>query len=79
MVSLTSQGTQITALALSPARTLLAFSQRGERPVLTVWDLQTGRRLRILRCAEFLSQEVVSLAFSHDSKYLLAQVALIKI
>ena len=25
------------------------------------------------RCAEFVSEEVISLAFSHDSKYLLAQ------
>ena len=29
--------------------------------------------LKVLRCAEFKSQEVISLAFSHDSKYLLAQ------
>ena len=29
--------------------------------------------IKVLRCAEFKSQEVISLAFSHDSKYLLAQ------
>ena len=40
---------------------------------MVVFDLESNRRRRMLRCAEFVSQEVVALAFSHDSKYLLAQ------
>ena len=36
-------------------------------------DLERMKRVKILRCAEFKSKDVVSLAFLHDSIYLLAQ------
>ena len=51
----------------------MAFTEYGDRPLLIVYDLETNKRRKILRCAEFKSKEVISLAFSHDSKYLLAQ------
>ena len=51
----------------------MAFAERGDRPHVVVYDLELRRRRKVLRCAEFVSQEVISLAFSHDSKYLLAQ------
>ena len=54
-------------------RKLVAFAERGDRPHVVVFDLELRRRRKVLRCAEFVSQEVISLAFSHDSKYLLAQ------
>ena len=54
--------------------TLSLTVRYGDRPLLIVYDLETHKRRKLLRCAEFKSQEVVSLAFSHDSKYLLAQV-----
>ena len=73
IVSLASKGSQISALALSPGRNLLAFTEYGERPLVVVYDLETRRKLKLLRCAEFRSDHVVSLAFSHDSKYLLVQ------
>ena len=41
--------------------------------MLIVYDLESNKRRKILRCAEFKSHEVISIAFSHDSKYLLAQ------
>ena len=83
---MTNKGQQITAIALNPTRKLLAFTERGERPLLVVYDLERRKRVKLLRCAEFRTLEVgwwrmnsmiimqvVSLAFSHDSKYLLAQ------
>ena len=73
IVSLASKGSQISALALNPSRNLLAFTEYGERPLVVVYDLETRRKLKLLRCAEFRSDQVVSLAFSHDSKYLLVQ------
>lgn len=54
-------------------RKLVAFAERGDRPHVVVFDLELRRRRKVLRCAEFVSEEVVYLAFSHDSKYLLAQ------
>ena len=73
IVSLASKGSQISALALSPGRNLLAFTEYGERPLVVVYDLEQRCKLKLLRCAEFRSDQVVSLAFSHDSKYLLVQ------
>ena len=73
IVSLASKGSQISALAINPARNLVAFTEYGERPLLVVYDLELRKRLKLLRCAEFRSDEVVSLAFSHDSKYLVVQ------
>ena len=73
VVALTSKGTHITALVLNENRNLIAFTEYGDRPLLVVYDLEKMKRLKILRCAEFKSHDVVSLAFSHDSKYLLAQ------
>lgn len=73
IISLASKGSQISALAINNTRNLLAFTEYGERPLLVVYDLDLRRKLKLLRCAEFRSDEVVSLAFSHDSKYLLVQ------
>ena len=52
---------------------LIAFTEFGDRPLLVVYDMEIQKRRKLLRCAEFKSHEVVSLSFSHDSKYLLAQ------
>ena len=58
---------------LNKHRKLVAFAERGDRPHVVVYDLELRRRRKVLRCAEFVSEEVISLAFSNDSKYLLAQ------
>ena len=70
---LADRGRHLTAICANKHRKLLAFSQRGDRPYVIVFDLQAGKRKKVLRCAEFASEEVISLAFSHDFKYLLAQ------
>lgn len=73
LIPLADRGSHITAICANKHRKLLAFAQRGNRPYVIVFDLGSGKRKKILRCAEFASEEVISLAFSHDSKYLLAQ------
>ena len=73
LVPLASRGRHLTAVCVNKTRKLLAFAERGDRPHVVVFDLGDSERKKVLRCAEFKSKEVVSLAFSHDSKYLLAQ------
>ena len=73
VVALTGKGSHISSLALNPTRNLIAFTEFGDRPLLVVYDLENRKKLKLLRCAEFKSHDVVSLAFSHDSKYILVQ------
>ena len=73
IVALNSKGSHITSLTLNPNRNLIAFTEHGDRPLLVVYDLEQRKKLKLLRCAEFKSKDVVSLAFSHDSKYILVQ------
>ena len=58
LVSLANKGKRITALALNTTKRLIAFTEYGERPLLIVYDLETHKRRKLLRCAEFKSQEV---------------------
>ena len=73
LVPLADKGKHLTAIGVNKNRKLVAFAERGDRPHVVVFDLELRRRRKVLRCAEFVSEEVISLAFSHDSKYLLAQ------
>ena len=73
VVALTGKGSHISSLALNPTRNLIAFTEFGDRPLLVVYDLENRKKLKLLRCAEFKSHDVVSIAFSHDSKYILVQ------
>ena len=52
------QGKRITAIGVNPTRKLIAFSEYGERPLLIIFDLETRKRRKILRCSELKSFEV---------------------
>ena len=66
----------MTALAVSPNKRYAAVAEtKGERPNITVFDLTTLRRRKVLVPHETASQAVVSLAFSPDSKYLISQLS----
>lgn len=67
----------ITALALSPSRTLLAVAELssgvGQSARAVVWDLPAGRRRKLLICSDAGVRSFASLSFSPDERWLLAQ------
>ncbi|XP_006813560.1 cilia- and flagella-associated protein 57-like [Saccoglossus kowalevskii] len=63
-----------TAMAVSPNRRYAAIAERGaEKATITIYDLHSLRKRKVLSSSEVQSTEYVSLAFSPDSKYLIAQ------
>ena len=73
-VPLTPGSEGATAIAVSPNRRYVAVAEKkGERPVITVFDLGTLKKKKTLNLAEGSSQEHVSLGFSPDSKSLVSQ------
>uniref|UniRef100_A0A8D2ITN9 Cilia and flagella associated protein 57 n=1 Tax=Varanus komodoensis TaxID=61221 RepID=A0A8D2ITN9_VARKO len=69
-----SQG--MLALAISPNRRYLAISEvLQDRPTITIYELSSVpcKKRKILNTFDFPVQEFISLAFSPDSKYLVAQ------
>ena len=66
----------MTALAVSPNKRYAAIAEKkSEKPTITIFDLTTLRRRKILSSVECTSQEYISLAFSPDSKYLASQMS----
>ncbi|XP_064228328.1 cilia- and flagella-associated protein 57 isoform X1 [Aotus nancymaae] len=66
------------ALSISPNRRYLAISETvQEKPVITIYELSSVpcRKRRVLNNFDFQVQKFISLAFSPDSKYLLAQTS----
>jgi len=63
----------MTAMAVSPNRRYVAIAEKGEKATITIYDLHALRKRKILSSSEVQSMEYVSLAFSPDSKYLVAQ------
>ncbi|KAG9354407.1 hypothetical protein JZ751_001116, partial [Albula glossodonta] len=68
-----SQG--MHALAISPDRRYLAVSERGEKGIISVYDVQNehNKKRKVLSGGDILVQDFVCMAFSHDSKYLIGQ------
>lgn len=64
------------ALAVSPNRRYLAISETlQDKPTITIYELSSVpcKKRKILNTFDFPVQEFISLAFSPDSKYLVAQ------
>ncbi|XP_025276247.3 cilia- and flagella-associated protein 57 isoform X9 [Canis lupus familiaris] len=71
-----SQG--MLALSISPNRRYLAISEIvQEKPVITIYELSSipCRKRKVLNNFDFPVQRFISMAFSPDSKYLLAQTS----
>ncbi|XP_048352772.1 cilia- and flagella-associated protein 57 isoform X2 [Sphaerodactylus townsendi] len=69
-----SQG--MLALAISPNRRYLAVSETvQDKPTITIYELSSVpcKKRKVLNTFDFAVQEFVSLGFSPDSKYLVAQ------
>mmetsp|Transcript_155 Transcript_155/g.483 ORF Transcript_155/g.483 Transcript_155/m.483 type:complete len:1201 (-) Transcript_155:691-4293(-) len=69
----TEKTEEITAMAVSPSKKFVAVAERSERGVITVFDLHSLKRRRLLTTTETAAREFVCLAFSPDSKFLMAQ------
>lgn len=67
------KSTGMTAMAVSPNRRFVAIAEKGEKATITIYDLHNQRRRKVLSSTDVQSAEFVSLAFSPDSKYLVAQ------
>ena len=65
----------MTAMALTPNKRYIGVAEKGEKATITIYDLQTLRKKKVLTTTEVQSQQYVSLAFSPDSKYLISQGA----
>ncbi|CAF3796054.1 unnamed protein product, partial [Rotaria magnacalcarata] len=64
----------LTTMTVSPNRRVIAVAERiNDRPQVTIYDLQSGKRRKTLQSELIKSNEIVSLLFSSDSKYLLTQ------
>lgn len=64
------------ALAISPNRRYLAVSETvQDKPTITIYELSSVpcKKRKVLNTFDFPVQEFVSLGFSPDSKYLVAQ------
>uniref|UniRef100_A0A7S0VMW2 Cilia- and flagella-associated protein 57 n=1 Tax=Hemiselmis tepida TaxID=464990 RepID=A0A7S0VMW2_9CRYP len=69
----TDKTEEITAIAVSPNKKFVAVAEKSDKGVITVFDLHSLKRRRLLTATDSLSKEFVSLAFSPDSKLLMAQ------
>lgn len=69
----TDKSPGMTAMAVSPNRRYVAIAEKGEKAMITVYDLHTLRKRKVLVNADCQASEFVSLAFSPDSKYLISQ------
>ena len=47
-----AESARITAMTVSPNRRLLAVAERGERPTVTVYDLTTMKKRKVLSHTE---------------------------
>ena len=72
-IPVSDKGNSMTAIAVSPNRRYVAIAEKGEKAIITIFDLHSLRRKKVLSSSEVESKEYVSLAFSPDSKYLIAQ------
>ena len=66
-------GDGATALAVSPNKRYAAIAEKKDKPTITIFDLQTMRKRKVLTCPDVASQEYVWMGFSPDSKFFIGQ------
>lgn len=69
----TDKSPGISSMAVSPNRRYIAIAERGDKAIITIFDLHTLRKRKVLTYSDGTATEFVSLAFSPDSKYLISQ------
>ena len=73
LIQCSVNGVGITAMAVTPNKRYVAIAEKGEKALVTVYDLHFHKKRKTLSYPESQTQEFTSLAFSPDSKYLIAQ------
>lgn len=63
----------ISAMTLSANRKLLAVAEKSERASISVYDVGTLKRRKLMMAADISIKEYVGLSFSNDCKLLAAQ------
>ena len=64
----------MTSMCVSPNRRYIALAEKlTEKATITIYDLHSLRKRKVLSSTDIQSNEIVSMAFSPDSKYLIAQ------
>ncbi|KAJ0409484.1 hypothetical protein P43SY_002374 [Pythium insidiosum] len=63
----------ITALALASSRRFLAVAEQSDRALISIYDLKTLKKRKVLSSAETQGQSCVCMEFSADGQLLLAQ------
>ncbi|GMF25400.1 unnamed protein product [Phytophthora lilii] len=63
----------VTATALAPSRRFLAVAERSERALVSIFDLKTLKKRKVLSSADAQARSYVSMAFSADNQLLLTQ------
>ena len=70
----TDKSTALSTICLSQNKRYIAVAERvADKPLVTVYDLHTLRKKKVLSINDTQSSEVVSMAFSSDSKHLITQ------
>ncbi|KAL4117849.1 hypothetical protein PRIC2_010178 [Phytophthora ramorum] len=63
----------VTSTALAPSRRFLAVAERSERALVSIFDLKTLKKRKVLSSADAQARSYVSMAFSADNQLLLTQ------
>ncbi|EQC42234.1 hypothetical protein SDRG_01070 [Saprolegnia diclina VS20] len=63
----------ITSLSVCPSRRFIAIAEKSERGVVSIYDLKTLKKRKVLTTSESLSKIYVSMEFSADNQLLLTQ------
>lgn len=76
-IRLPQKGLNVTGILVSPNKKVIAVSERGPRPTVTLYDAQTYKKKRQIQIPaerEVSGTEFVAMCFTFDSKNLVAVV-----
>lgn len=74
LTPISDHGEGISCLSVSPDKSLLAVSEKGKKPTITIHDSRTLRKKKSIQAQEgIVANEFISMSFSTESRYIAAQ------